>query len=80
MPTETPTDMPKTITVSYRNWRGETRTRPITPISMRWGSTKWHKDEQWLIFALDPEDGIEKEFALADCNFRDAQAGEVSPA
>ena len=57
------------ITVRYKNWRGQTRTRKITPVRIRIGATKWHPKKQWLLTAIDPEDGAEKDFALKDCNF-----------
>ena len=59
------------ITVTYTNWRGETRERRIVPVSIRWGSTDWHPQSQWLLTALDVEKGQEREFALADCDFTD---------
>jgi len=58
------------VEVHYRNWRGEERTRTIHPLELKWGSTEWHPEDQWLILAVDPEDGKTKLFALKDCNFR----------
>lgn len=58
------------ISVDYINWRGKTRTRKIIPLSIAFGSTKYHQEPQWLLTAIDTEDKIEKQFALKDCNFR----------
>ena len=52
------------FTGRYRNWRGETRTRTITPIRIWYGSTRWHPEPQWLVQAID-EEGQVKDFALS---------------
>jgi hypothetical protein len=48
----------------YRNWRGEVRTRTITPLQIWYGANQWHPEPQWLIRALD-QDGHIKDFALS---------------
>lgn len=53
------------VDVDYTNWRGERRTRTIIPVSIRFGSTAWHTVPQWLLSAVDIEDGRTKEFAMA---------------
>jgi len=58
--------MSEPIIFWYKNWRGEERHRHATPISLRYGSSEWHKAEQWLMLARDEETGEEREFALAD--------------
>lgn len=52
------------LMIDYTNWRGERRLREIEPISMRFGSNEWHKEEQWLILAKTSEG--DREFALKD--------------
>lgn len=59
-------DEQKRIRISYTNWRGETSERLILPIKIWFGSTQWHKDEQWLLNALDIEKNEERDFALKD--------------
>jgi len=54
------------VTVMYTNWRGESRNRTIVPKSLRFGSTEWHPDPQWLLRALDVEKNAYREFALKD--------------
>jgi hypothetical protein len=72
------TPLPSTgIRVSYRNWRGETRVRALSPIGVRFGTSEWHKTPQNLLIAVDLENGVIKEFALADCNFR--MEGDTNP-
>ncbi len=61
--------MGRPITVRYKNWRGEVRVREIIPLDVFYGATEWHPWEQWLLKAVDPEDGKEKDFALSDCDF-----------
>lgn len=52
-------------TVTYTNWKGETRSRKIIPYELWHGSTQWHPEPQWLVSALDCEDGVRKDFALS---------------
>lgn len=56
----------KHLRILYTNWRGETAERVILPISIRFGSTEWHPEPQWLLLALDVEKNMEREFALTD--------------
>jgi hypothetical protein len=61
------TDIPPwlhAIQVVYTNWRGETRERRLVPISLWYGYTEQHGEPQYLLKALDCEDGREKDFAL----------------
>jgi predicted DNA-binding transcriptional regulator YafY len=50
----------------YRNHRGEERYRNVRPISLRFGATEWHPEEQWLMLGFDLEKNVEREFALRD--------------
>lgn len=52
-------------TLAYTNWRGETRPRTLQPQYAWYGATRWHTDPQWLLRAVDCEDGTTKDFALA---------------
>lgn len=40
------------------------------PLSVGFGTSEWHQGTQWILTALDVEDGQIKEFALRDMNFR----------
>lgn len=64
------------IRFRYTNWRGEVGERHATPISLRFGTSKWHRKAQWLMRAYDHDKGAEREFALLDCDF-DMQIREV---
>jgi hypothetical protein len=55
-----------TLSVIYTNYRGETAIRKIQPKSIRFGSTEWHPEPQWLLLALDIEKNADREFALHD--------------
>lgn len=57
---------PKTITIRYTNYRGETAFRRIIPKSIRFGTTPWHPREQWLLDAFDLDKNAERFFALED--------------
>jgi predicted DNA-binding transcriptional regulator YafY len=56
----------KQVKVIYTNWRGETAERTIEPIKIWFGSTDWHKEDQWLLRALDIDKQAERDFALKD--------------
>jgi hypothetical protein len=58
--------MKASVKVIYTNWRGETFECSIKPIKIWFGSTEWHKDEQWLLRAVDLEKNAERDFALKD--------------
>lgn len=58
------------ITMTYRNYRGEVADRTVTPKRIWWGSTDWHPEPGWLMTAYDPEKHADRDFALADADFR----------
>ena len=57
---------PKQISICYTNYRGETSIRKIIPLKIWFGKTDWHKEEQWLLDAIDVEKNVERSFALKD--------------
>lgn len=56
----------KYVVIDYTNWRKQRRSRKIVPISVRFGSSDYHREPQWLLQALDLETGKEKEFSMKD--------------
>ena len=66
----------KTIEMVYKNYRGETSKRVITPLSMRFGETSWHTEKCWLLKAFDHDKQDVREFALSDTTFKDLSLGE----
>jgi hypothetical protein len=58
------------VVVHYTNWRGETSRRRIIPKSVRYGSTEWHPEPQWLLLAWDDDKQADREFALKDFGIR----------
>jgi len=50
----------------YKNYKGEEGYRRVTPISIRFGSSEWHKQPQWLMLGRDEEKEADREFAMAD--------------
>ena len=58
--------MNKSVKILYTNWKGNTRERTILPIRIEFKSTEWHKEEQWLLIALDLEKNEERAFAGDD--------------
>lgn len=54
------------VEVDYKNWKGHRRIRRIVPSGrmMRNSNAPWHPEVQWLIGAIDCEDGKHKFFAM----------------
>ena len=52
------------VEIDYTNWRGERRKRILLPMTLMWGVSQYHKGDQWLLLAMDCEDGRTKEFAM----------------
>lgn len=59
-------DTNKTVKILYTNYRGEKGYREILPEKIWFGSTQWHKEEQWLLDALDVKKGELRNFAMKD--------------
>lgn len=57
------------LRILYTNWRGERRERVIRPISIFFGSNRWHPDLQWLVVAWDMEKKERRTFALTQMEF-----------
>ena len=53
------------VMMDYTNWRGERAMRRIQPLDWRFGRSEWHKDDQWLLRAVDVEKGEVREFAMS---------------
>ena len=54
------------VKILYTNWKNETRYRIIKPISIEFKATEWHKDEQWILNAVDIEKNAMRGFAIKD--------------
>lgn len=59
-------DNQKSVKILYVNWEGEERVRTILPERIWYGKTEWHKEEQWLLHALDLEKNEYRDFAMKD--------------
>ena len=53
------------MTFTYTNWRGETAPRRVLPLRVRWGTTEWHPDAQWLMDATDLDRNTLRTFAMS---------------
>lgn len=60
----------RTVRILYTNWKGETKYRNIIPKSIEFKSTKWHKDEQWILNAFDIDKSKDRGFAIKDIKKR----------
>ena len=51
---------------TYRNHRGVYGVRRVQPIGVRYGTTEWHPEPQWLLRAFDLDKDAEREFAMSE--------------
>lgn len=58
--------MSSPIVFWYKNYKGEEGYRRVRPISIRYGTSEWHKEPQWLMLAEDLENDKRREFAMRD--------------
>lgn len=56
----------KIVIINYTNWKGVTAFRRIIPKKIFFGSTEWHKEEQWLLEAYDVDKNADRSFAVKD--------------
>lgn len=54
------------ITFWYRNYKGEVGYRRVRPLSIRYGTSEWHPEKQWLMRGYDTVNDKEREFAMKD--------------
>ena len=54
------------VNIAYLNHRGERSTRTIKPRVLRFGTSDYHPDEQWLLEAFDYGKDAERTFAMRD--------------
>lgn len=54
------------VEILYTNWKGETAVRKILPVKLWYGHTEYHKEDQWLLNAIDQEKQAPRDFALKD--------------
>lgn len=53
------------VEVDYINHRGERRWRKIRPVAIGPTTSEWHPGGlQWILWAIDMEDGKQKDFAM----------------
>lgn len=57
---------PREVTIDYTNYRGERSLRRILPLGTFWGANEWHREEQWLLSAVDLEKKASRIFAMKD--------------
>jgi len=55
-----------TVKILYTNWEGETSYRNIHPIDIKFRSSRWHGEPQWLLIVKDLDKEEMREFAMKD--------------
>lgn len=56
----------KNVSFLYKNWRGETKVYEVKPMHIWYGSTDFHKEEQFFLKAMDVTRNVERDFAIND--------------
>ena len=54
------------LAFEYKNWRGETRNRKVSPFRIWYGSTEWHPLPQMLLEGYCHDAMAKRDFAIAD--------------
>lgn len=71
------TEAPERIAATYTNYKGETSTRTIIPLEIRFGVTDWHPEPQWLLRAWCEDRQAWRDFALRDFSFNTDHANAL---
>ncbi len=58
--------MSATVWIKYTNYKGERAWRRVLPREIKFGCNEWHKESQWLMFAIDLEKDAVRTFAMKD--------------
>jgi hypothetical protein len=61
-----PINPTRMLTFTYTNYEGVTYRRTATPHSVRFGTSDWHAEPQWLLVAMDHDKRQLREFAMRD--------------
>lgn len=58
----------KRVLIDYTNHRGERSHRTISPIGISFEATTWHREPQWVLWALENKSGesVVRAFAIKD--------------
>lgn len=54
------------VVIDYTNHRGERAERRIRPLEVKFKTTEWHPEPQWLLRAFDIDKQELREFAMKD--------------
>lgn len=57
---------PKEVVLDYTNWRGERKTYRVRPLHLSFEANEWHKEVQWLLYAIVVDSNAMRTFALAN--------------
>lgn len=63
----------------YKNHRGEVSHRHVIPHSIRFGSTPYHKEPQWLLETFDVQKRDYRTFALSEIYLEESDAKKAVP-
>ena len=56
----------KSLRFVYKNYKGIVSTRNVIPEGVYYGTTEWHKQNQWLMTAFDLDKKADRTFAITD--------------
>jgi hypothetical protein len=68
------------VEIDYTNWKGIRSIRRIQPLgTMKFESSEWHPDKQWVVEALDLEKNEHRAYAMKDIHsWRPIEQGSAS--
>lgn len=55
----------KQIYILYENYKDERALRRVEPRGLRFGTSPWHPEPQWLLDVFDLDKGVERTFAMS---------------
>lgn len=64
--------------ITYKNHRNEEAKRKIQVQSIRYGTSEYYPRKQWLVFAIDLDRTVEREFALDRITYYDYPDGALN--
>lgn len=69
--------MQERVRILYKNYRGDWSSRVISPQTLWYGTTEFHKEPQHLLDALDIGKGAVRTFSMQD--LKQWQEGDIRP-
>lgn len=63
---DSPREESQAVRINYTNYRGETASRQIVPLSISFKASEYHKEPQWLMSVYDLDKEARRDMAIKD--------------